>query len=72
MPNTSADDAVTFCNKLCTRIASQMKEAGFSITVSIGNVTFEHPPDSFESILCLADAAMYEAKAKGKGQVVSK
>jgi diguanylate cyclase (GGDEF)-like protein len=72
MPNTSADDAVTFCNKLCTRIAGQMQEAGFSITVSIGSVTFDHPPDSFESILSLADGAMYEAKAKGKGQVVSK
>ncbi len=72
MPNTSAEDAVTFCNLLCARIASQMKESGFLITASIGSVTFEQSPDSFETVFSLADAAMYEAKSKGKGQVVSK
>jgi len=71
MPNTQAVDCISFCKKLNTIIADRMSEATFEITASIGCTTFNQPPAFPEQILKYADDAMYAAKSKGKGCVVS-
>ena len=71
MPNTPKDDCVSLCQLLCVKIASRMADATFAITASIGCVTLEQPPESTSAVISRADKAMYEAKANGKGCVVS-
>jgi PleD family two-component response regulator len=48
-----------------------MTESGFTVTASIGSVTFEHPPESVDGALQAADRAMYGAKRSGGDCVVS-
>ena len=71
MPNTQKEDCIFLCQQLCVKIASRMADATFAITASIGSVTIEQPPDSTSAVITWADKAMYEAKANGKGRVVS-
>lgn len=70
MPNTSTMDCRATCNRLCTSVANRMKEARFSLTVSIGAITFKTSPSSAENAIVQADTAMYEAKKNGKNGVV--
>jgi len=70
MPNTAAEVAVSLCHHLRTVVATRMAEAGFAVTVSIGTATLTQPPESVESVIAWADAAMYEAKKNGKNCVV--
>lgn len=70
MPNTTAEDAVSLCDHLRTVVAARMAEAGFAVTVSIGTATLLQPPESLESAIACADAAMYDAKKNGKNCVV--
>jgi diguanylate cyclase (GGDEF)-like protein len=71
MPNTQTADCVSLCHTLCKKIASRMADASFAITASIGCTTIQQPPEFPSDILNNADKAMYSAKLKGKGCVVS-
>jgi diguanylate cyclase (GGDEF)-like protein len=46
-----------------------MREAGWSVTSSIGAATFEGPPESVEEMMKLADRLMYAAKKSGGDRV---
>jgi diguanylate cyclase (GGDEF)-like protein len=45
------------------------QENKWNITFSIGAATFAESPDSLESMIRIADAAMYSIKAGGKDNV---
>jgi diguanylate cyclase (GGDEF)-like protein len=45
---------------------------GTGLGASVGLAHFEHPPASIEEVLATADAAMYEAKGRGKGTVAAR
>lgn len=47
-----------------------MRDSGYTVTASIGGVTFEHPPESVDAALRAADEAMYRAKHNGGDCVV--
>jgi diguanylate cyclase (GGDEF)-like protein len=46
-----------------------MREAGWSVTSSIGAATFEGPPESVEEMMKLTDRLMYSAKKSGGDRV---
>ncbi|MBI2275788.1 MAG: GGDEF domain-containing protein [Dechloromonas sp.] len=70
MPNMTGEVAVSLCHHLREIVAARMAEAGFAVTVSIGMATITQPPESVETVIAWADAAMYEAKKNGKNCVV--
>lgn len=72
LPNTTAQGALELANRICAEIQdynfAELREAKVSISVGIStrannNIT------SFDELIGLADKAMYQAKAQGKGQV---
>lgn len=70
MPNMSAEDCDSLCQKLIDDIAHRMMQAGFPLTASIGFASFSVAPSSSEEALLKADKAMYKAKSRGKNCVV--
>ena len=70
MPKTPEKDSEEFCKNLCAAITDQMSKAGFSVTASIGLVTFTKAPNSVSDVFEKANKAMRAAKSNGKGIVV--
>jgi diguanylate cyclase (GGDEF)-like protein len=70
MPNTFVDDCERLCKQLSVAITDKMKTASFSISASIGHVTFTEPLESVSEVFERADKAMYAAKTSGKGIAV--
>jgi diguanylate cyclase (GGDEF)-like protein len=70
MPKTSESESEKVCNNLCVAITDQMNKAGFSVSASIGYVTFLKAPDSVSDVFDKASKVMYAAQASGKGSVV--
>jgi diguanylate cyclase (GGDEF)-like protein len=66
MPNTGAAEGKAACSQLAGKIAARMREAGFSVTASIGCATFEQAPESSSVALHSADKAMYGAKLRSR------
>jgi diguanylate cyclase (GGDEF)-like protein len=71
MPNTPRAACASICQQLRHAVAAGMKDSGYTITASIGSVTFEEPPESIDAALKAADGAMYRAKHNGGDCVVS-
>lgn len=71
MPNTPRAACDAICQQLRRAVAEGMRDSGFTVTASIGGVTFEQPPESVDAALRAADQAMYRAKQNGGDCVVS-
>jgi diguanylate cyclase (GGDEF)-like protein len=71
MPNTPRAACASICHQLRHAVADGMNDSGYTITASIGSVTFEQPPESIDAALKAADGAMYRAKHNGGDCVVS-
>lgn len=74
LPNTELDHAVQFAERLCASFKlklSQFSTDGVVATASFGVATMRVEDKSYEDTLKRADAAMYEAKRRGKNRVVS-
>jgi len=69
MPHTAQADCQAYMQKLCDNVRTEMAQAGFQITASIGFQTFLTAPDTTADALHLVDQAMYEAKNAGKSRV---
>lgn len=72
LPNTTAGEAIQLGERLCTEIAELAIDAKNSIvrfTCSIGAAQFMED-DTIDSIIKKADDALYEAKHRGKNQIV--
>ncbi|AUT01828.1 GGDEF domain-containing protein [Nostoc sp. CENA543] len=66
LPRTDYEASEVVLHRLKTMLVMSMQQEGLSVTVSIGAITFYHPPQSVNEILEQADNLMYMAKKKGK------
>jgi diguanylate cyclase (GGDEF)-like protein len=69
MPETSAEQAMQVAERVRARVAAE-KFKGRQITLSIGVAEFPTDADAPETILAVADGALYEAKRGGRDRVV--
>ena len=69
-PETDAAGAVLAGNRVCNAVRSGVYSSGKIQTVSVGVSTCLQD-DTVDSLLLRADAAMYQAKQKGRDQVVA-
>lgn len=69
LPHTDADVAARAVERIRSRIVEAMRARGWSVSASVGVVTYRDPPSSVEEMLRDADAAMYAAKRDEKGGV---
>lgn len=73
LPETGAEDAVGMAERIRSQIAE--KEMGsdgdaLKVTISVGVASFPKDGDDPHSLMKRADAAMYEAKRRGRNRVV--
>jgi diguanylate cyclase (GGDEF)-like protein len=69
MPEGGFDSAELFLRKIQDRLLEAMNEHEWSVTFSIGAVTFQTVPDSVDELLRQADTMMYAVKRSGKNKV---
>ncbi len=69
LPETGAVSAAGVLRKAQEKVAEALGEGVCEVTLSIGLLTCEKPPESYDQILKLADALMYSAKKEGKNRV---
>jgi len=70
LPETSRERAVEIAEKLQRRIADEVIDGHIRVTASFGVTAYERG-DSQQSIFSRADAALYQAKQKGRNRVES-
>ncbi len=73
LPETKTENAFKLAERIRTKILEREFNIGdykISITISAGISGFRTHGDTFEEILQAADLALYQAKKKGKNQVV--
>jgi diguanylate cyclase (GGDEF)-like protein len=73
MPEASTADALACAERMRTDIAALAvpTDAGpLHITVSLGVAVLDRHHDSWETLLCAADAALYRAKAAGRNRTM--
>ncbi|RLA70367.1 MAG: hypothetical protein DRG09_03380 [Epsilonproteobacteria bacterium] len=72
--DTTLDEAVTIANELRIKISNISFEEykNLSVTASFGVTQYSKDSNSFEDVLSVADAALYEAKTSGRNNVCSK
>jgi len=66
LPETGAEQARAAVEKLRAALDAAMAAHGFSVTFSIGVMTFPAPPASVDELVRQADALMYEVKNGSK------
>jgi len=66
LPETGAAAGEAAVLKLQALLRHALERHGWSVTASIGVVSFETPPPDVEALVHAADALMYEVKAAGK------
>ncbi len=71
LPATGPRAAQALSRRLMEHVATDPRMAHFAATLSIGAVTFLAAPASADAALALGDTAMYQAKARGKNQLVA-
>jgi len=67
LPETNARQARFIAERICSKVRP------FAITLSVGIAEFLHNPtdENVERVIRRADAALYEAKARGRNCIVS-
>ena len=69
LPETDAVSAEAVIRKVQGVIADLFREGRWDVTMSVGLLTWESPPDSCDQALRKADDLMYRAKSEGKNRV---
>jgi len=69
LPETDAHGAAEIAQRIRTRLAAETFTGG-KVTISIGTAEFPEHGDSPESLIAMADAALYQAKDEGRDRVV--
>ena len=72
LSETGAEAASLVARKLKNKLLGLMQGNGWSVTFSMGVVTFEIFPDSVDEMIKAADSQMYSAKKKGKNRIKHK
>ena len=68
-PETWAVEADALLSRVWAGLQRFMREAGWSVTSSIGAATFEGAPETVEDMMKLADRLMYAAKKSGGDRI---
>lgn len=68
-PETWAVEADALLSRVWAGLQRFMREQGWTVTSSIGAVTFEGPPENVDEMMKLADRLMYAAKKSGGDRV---
>jgi diguanylate cyclase (GGDEF)-like protein len=66
MPETDSRAAHVVMRRMRRSLLEETGRAGWPVTVSVGVVTFDTPPDSVDDLMRAADDCMYSAKRGGK------
>ena len=69
MPETGRKSAEVVINRMQKSLVDLMQEKKWPTTFSFGVVTVNHPPNSINEILKIADKLMYFSKSKGISKV---
>ena len=69
LAETGAESAALVARKLKKKLLELMQDNGWSVTLSVGAVTFEILPDSVDEMINTADSQMYNAKKNGKNRI---
>ncbi len=67
LPDTAALAATALLERVRTQLLLCARQGDWPVTFSIGAATFEVAPQAAADLLRLADGAMYQIKASGKG-----
>lgn len=70
LPETDNTAAQAVVDKIRRLIQADMDARSWPVTLSIGVLTCEQPPDSVEAMLHVADQLMYQVKQKGKDAIL--
>ncbi len=69
LAGTGAEPAALVARKLKKMLQALIQDNGWSVTLSVGAVTFEILPDSVDEMINAADSQMYHAKKNGKNRI---
>jgi len=69
LAGTGAEAAALVARKLKKKLSELIQDRGWSVTLSVGAVTFEILPDSVDEMINAADSQMYHAKKNGKNRI---
>lgn len=69
MPDTSEAEAGRSLQRVSDAIAGDF-EGHEAVGATIGAITFDSPPDDYDSAVRQADSLMYRGKANGRGRIV--
>jgi diguanylate cyclase (GGDEF)-like protein len=69
LPDTNSEAAKSVMAKLQEKLLQHLKEQHYSVTFSIGAVTFETMRDNPSEMIYMADQTMYKVKQKGKNGI---
>jgi diguanylate cyclase (GGDEF)-like protein len=67
--DTKAESVQISLERLRSLLVEAMDERNWPISVSIGAVSFERPPQNVQDAMCRADTHMYKVKQTGKNRV---
>ena len=70
MPYTNQGQAEQVLPRLHQTLLTYIQHNRFPVGFSIGVITFENPSTTVDDMVSVADSVMYQAKAKGKNQIV--
>jgi len=69
LPETGAVSAASVLRKAQEKVGEALGKGECEVTLSIGLLTCEKPPETYDQILKIADTLMYSAKKEGKNRV---
>jgi diguanylate cyclase (GGDEF)-like protein len=69
LPETGAEGALALLDRLREELVHELGRGGWPVTVSVGAVTFPHPPADVDRMVQRVDALMYAAKRLGKARL---
>nr|WP_290665439.1 diguanylate cyclase [Ardenticatena sp.] len=76
LPDTPAEKVAEVATRLLKVVRDTpipvSEKTSVPLTISIGALAIQHPQKTLDAYIALADAALYEAKAAGRNQVVMK
>jgi diguanylate cyclase (GGDEF)-like protein len=72
MPEVDHERAVEVIERLHEGVVAEIEQRKWPVTISIGVVTYDSPPNSVSDMIAGADKLMYEAKRAGKNRMVAR
>jgi diguanylate cyclase (GGDEF)-like protein len=70
LPETSADEAAMVAERLRQAVERRNDRPGPAVTISAGVAAYPDSADSSDTLITVADAALYAAKRAGKNRIV--